>query len=282
VDHDEYRRESRARWGQAARGWAARAEFVRDASMPVSLALVDALAPQPGHRVLELAAGTGDTGFLAAELIRPGGELITSDFSPEMLTAAQERAAELGLDNVRFKQIDAESIDLDAGTLDGVVCRWGFMLMADPETALRETRRVLKPGGRVALAAWTGPEDNPWSALVGRELVRQGLGEPPDPDAPGQFTWAPSGIIEEQLASVGFVDDIRVEAVAWTYTYATAKAWFDTQVDLSSRTREVVAGLDDAALARLRDGLRAAAEPFTRDDGTVVMPARTWVASAAA
>jgi SAM-dependent methyltransferase len=282
VDHDEYRRESRVRWGQAARGWAAHPELVREASMPVTLWLVDAIAPQPGHRVLELAAGTGEPGFMAAELIRPGGELITSDFAPEMLTAAQERAAELRLDNVRFKQIDAESIDLDAGSLDGILCRWGYMLMADPETALRETRRVLKPGGRVALAAWTGAADNPWSALVGRELVRQELAEPPDPAAPGQFAWAEEGMIAEQLAAVGFVDDIHVEPLAWTYAYASADAWIDTQLDLSSRTREVVSALDDAAREKVRAGLRAAAEPYTAADGTVAMPARSWVASASA
>src|SRR5687768_15578788 len=179
--------------------------------------MVDAIDPQPGQTVLELAAGTGDTGFLAAELIEPGGTLICSDFAPEMLAAAQRRAAELGLDNVRFKQIDAESIDLEAGSLDAVLCRWGYMLMADPETALRETRRVLKPGGRVALAAWTGPQENPWSSLLGREMVRHGLAEPPQPGTPQQFAWAEPGLIEEQLASVGFVDDIHVEPVSWTF-----------------------------------------------------------------
>ena len=79
----------------------------------------EALDPQPGDTLLELAAGPGDTGFLAAELIRPGGTLISSDFAPEMLTVAQERAAKLGITNVRFKQIDAEtSIDIEAASID--------------------------------------------------------------------------------------------------------------------------------------------------------------------
>ena len=98
----------------------------------------------PGIALLELAAGPGDTGFLAAELIRPGGELISSDLVPEMLMVAQRRAEELGLDNVRFKQIDAEtSIDIDAASIDGVLCRWGYMLMADPgDRAARDAARA--------------------------------------------------------------------------------------------------------------------------------------------
>ena len=247
--------------------------------MPVSLCMVDAVSPQPGHRLLELAAGTGEVGFLAAELIQPGGELITSDFAPEMLSAAQERAKALGVEGVRFKQIDAESIDLEAGSLDGVLCRWGYMLMADPETALRETRRVLRPGGRVALAAWASAQDNPWSSLFGRELRRLGLAEAPEPGAPDQFAWAEPGVIEEQLASVGFVDDIRVQDVAWTIRYPDFDAWWKTTLEMSSRMREAIGGAD---AQQLREVMRGAAGPFTAGDGSLAMPARTWVASAAA
>ena len=147
--------------------------------------MIDHTAPQAGQTVLDLAAGIGDTGFLAAELIEPGGTLITSDVVPEMLSAAQRRAEALGIRNVRFKQIDAsQPIDLEAASIDVVLCRWGYMLMDDPETALRETRRVLRPGGRVALAAWTGAEDNPWSALPIELLLDRGLIDPIEPAGP--------------------------------------------------------------------------------------------------
>src|SRR5918998_4038478 len=122
--------ESRDRWTRAAEGWEARADKLAHDTMPVASRMVELIAPQPGHEILDLAAGLGDTGFLAAELIQPGGTLITSDFAPEMLAAAQRRAQRKGIANVRFKQIDLNvPIDLPAASLDGVLCRWGYMLL---------------------------------------------------------------------------------------------------------------------------------------------------------
>src|SRR5687768_7226046 len=230
--------------------------------------MVDAIDPQPGQTVLELAAGTGDTGFLAAELIEPGGTLICSDFAPEMLAAAQRRAAELGVRNVRFKQIDAESIDLEAASLDGVLCRWGYMLMADPETALQEARRVLKPNRRLALSAWAGPEDNPWTALGRRAFAERGLIEPPDPNAPGQFTLAPAGVIADLLEGAGFTDQ-HVEALDFEIEFASFDDWWDTQLDLSRLFGDAVARADPALVADARAATEAAAEPYRRADGSL-------------
>jgi SAM-dependent methyltransferase len=279
---EDIRQESKARWTATAKGWGVRADALRRATMPVSTWMVDALGPQPGDTLLELAAGPGDTGFLAAELIRPGGTLICSDFSPEMLTVAQERATTLGLDNVRFRQIDAEApLDIDAASLDGVLCRWGYMLMLEPVGALQETRRVLKSGGRVSLAAWTKPEDNLWSALPGRELVRHGLVEPPEPGAPGQFTWGEEGEIAENLEAAGFVD-YEIDAVEFAYTFPAFEEWWASTLALSSRFAEAAAAMDAATAAEIQAALREAAAQFTRDDGTVEIPARTWVAAATA
>jgi SAM-dependent methyltransferase len=276
------RQESRVRWGRAAKGWGAWADDMRRITMPVSSAMVDAIGPQPGDTLLELAAGPGDTGFLAAELIRPGGTLICSDFSPEMLTVAQERAQALGLDNVRFRQIDAEApLDIEAASLDGVLCRWGYMLMAEPVAALQETRRVVKPGGRVALAAWTKAEDNLWSALPGRELAQRGLVEPPEPGAPGQFTWGEEGVIAENLHAAGFVD-FEVDAVDFAYTFPAFEDWWQSVLALSSRFGEAVAGIDANTSAEIQAALRDAAAGFADDDGVVTIPARTWVAAATA
>jgi SAM-dependent methyltransferase len=279
---EDIRQQSRARWTATAKGWGARADQMRRATMPVSSWMVDAVGPQPGDTLLELAAGPGDTGFLAAELVRPGGTLICSDFVPEMLTVAQARAQALGLDNVRFKQIDAETaIDIEAASIDGALCRWGYMLMADPVTALLQTRRVLKPGARLALAAWTGPDDNLWSALPARELISRGLEERPDPDAPGQFTWAPEGVIGERLEEAGFVE-YEVATVDFTVAYDSPEDWWASTQDLSMRFADATARLDEATRAEIRAALAEAARPFADDEGRIAIPARTWTAVATA
>jgi SAM-dependent methyltransferase len=274
---DDYRKESRARWGGQAPGWSAQAERMARATMPVSVWLVDALGLQPGDDVLELAAGTGDVGFLAAEQITPGGTLISSDFVPEMITVAQARAERLGIANVRFRQIDAESIDQPAASLDGVICRWGYMLMADPEAALRETRRVLRPGARVALAAWTSPGENPWSSLLARELVERGHSERPDPDAPGQFAWARTGLIGERLDAAGFAE-YEVDVVDFVQHHPSFDDWIGFVRDVASRLRAVLDRLDPAEREDVLASLREQAIAFAQPDGSLAFPARTWVA----
>jgi ubiquinone/menaquinone biosynthesis C-methylase UbiE len=279
---DDFRERQRHQWAASAEGWEARRDAWRADTMPVSAWLVDAVDPQPGQQILELAAGMGDTGLLAAELVAPNGEVQISDFSPEMLSGAQRRAEELGVTNVRFRQVDAEtSIDQPAGTLDGIICRWGFMLLADPEIALRECRRVLRPGGRVALAAWTKAAENPWSALVHREVVERGLAERPDPALPGQFAWAPEGVIADQLEGAGFAEQ-HVEPLAFTMRYADAEAWWVAVQQTSRMLQDALTRASGEQRAALRAAVDEHAARFESADGSLVIPACTWVAWASA
>jgi SAM-dependent methyltransferase len=272
-----YRDENRRRWQTVAAGWEVHADDFRRDTMPVSMWMLEALAPQPGHAVLEIAAGIGDTGFLAAELIEPGGTLITSDLVPEMLSAAQRRAEALGVTNARFRQIDAQAIDQPAASLDGILSRWGYMLMADAEAALRDTRRVLKRGGRLALAAWADPDDNPWTVLPVAALAERGLVEPVPP-GPGQFAWAPEGAVEQNLDAAGFVE-YDVEPLTFAMRYRSVEAWWQTAQDMSLRVQERASrDRDDEIVAELADRARE----WTAADGSLTLPARTWVAMATA
>jgi ubiquinone/menaquinone biosynthesis C-methylase UbiE len=273
------RQEIRRRWAAIARGWEQRADWFRGATMPVTAWMIDALAPQPGHTVLELGAGIGDAGFLAAELIEPGGELITSDLVPEMLSAAQSRAQALGVRNARYRQIDAEAIDQPAASIDGVLCRWGYMLMPDGEAALRETRRVLRSGGRLALAAWTGAEENRWSSLPVDLLIAREIVEPLDPAQPGQFSWGEDGVVAEYLEAAGFVD-YEVDAIAFAMPYDSARDWWESSKRMGTRVHEAAAAIDAATEDEIVAELDTASAPWKAPDGSLAVPARTWVAAA--
>ena len=154
--------------------WEKRRAEIEEFSAPVRRWMLRQVDPQQGDTLLELAAGVGDTGFEAAEIIGGRGRLITSDLSPAMLDAARRRGHELGLGNVDYRVINAEHIPLDDDSVDGVLCRFGYMLMPDPAAAFAETRRVLRPGGRVALAVWGAMERNPWLAIAGISLGQRG------------------------------------------------------------------------------------------------------------
>ena len=281
TDPEEYRRTSLERWARAAGAWGTHRAVIQAAAEPVSQWLVDAIEPQPGHRVLELAAGPGDTGFLAAELIAPGGTLISSDAVEEMVEVARARAAELGITNVEFRTIDAEWIDLPTADLDAVLGRWVYMLLADPATALGETRRVLRPGGRVALAAWTDPSDNPWASAPTAELVAMGAMERPDPDAPHMFAFRDPQRIRALLEQAGFTD-IELEQIPLTFRYPSLDDWWDTQLDISTSLARAVGDLAPAQRDDLRDAVDARLAPHVADDGSVALPGLTNVAAASA
>ncbi len=272
---------SRERWARAAKGWRAQRAVMQAAAEPVSQWLVEAIAPQPGHRVLELAAGPGDTGFLAAELIRPGGTLISSDVVEEMVDVAGERAAELGIANVEFRTIDAEWIDLPTAHVDAVLARWVYMLLVDPAAALRGTRRVLRPGGRVALAAWADPAENPWASVPVRTLQEMVGSDPVDLDAPNMFAFRDPARIRGLLEETGFTD-IVVEDVDVVFRYDDLDHWWDTQLDLSTNLADQVRALTPAQRDDLRDMIDERAARYVTDDGTVALPGRTHVAAASA
>ncbi len=277
----DQREELLARWDRMAAGWkATRANFQRT-MVPVSQWLVEAIHPQPGHRVLELAAGLGDTGLLAAELVLPGGSVLITDGSEKMLEGARERAEEVGATNVELRTMQAEWIDLPTATMDGVLCRFGYMLLVDPEAALRETRRVLKPGGRVALAVWDTLDRNPWMKVLRDALVEQGLAPTAVPDAPGPFALASEDAVRELLETAGF-DDVEVHGLDLVVGAASLDAWWDHVMQTSITTAEVVQGLAPADHYKLRDLVDAGYSPYVRDDGMLEAPARALVAAAAA
>ena len=280
-DANAHREASLQGWEEAAPGWVRRQEMLRVFGAPVSAWLIDAIAVQPGQRVLELAAGLGETGMLAAELLTAGGVAIISDQAEGMLAGARERAAAIGLDNVEFAVLNAEWIDLPVASVDAVVCRWGYMLMADPAAALAETRRVLRPGGRLALAVWDAIERNPWARLPGLELMERGLTTPAANHAPGPFALGDRERVHELLERAGFTE-VRVDAIDLPRRHANFEEFWSSTLDLSRVFHDAVLARPASEIADIEASLAARFAPYARADGTLEIPARTLVAAATA
>jgi len=235
--------------------WERRRTDIEEISIPVREWMVRELAPRDGDTVLELAAGTGDTGFEAAAAIGGRGRLLSTDFSPTMLEAARRRGAELGVENVEYRVIDAERIELDDDAVDGVLCRFGYMLMADPAVALAESRRVLRPGGRLTLAVWGPPERNPFFTAVVIAMVQAGHLEPPDPESPGLFSLASEERTRALLEGAGF-EQVRTEEVAVRFEIPSVDEYVAVIADTAGSIALAVRGLSEAA----REGVKAQAE----------------------
>lgn len=282
VDPQEYRRTAYDQWTRSAEGWGKRAQDIQRWALPVSRWLIDALALQPGDTVVELAAGPGETGLLAAELVKPGGKVLISDFADEMLAVARARAADLGADNVEFRQLDLESIEIGAGLVDAAIVRWGVMLVADPETATRELRRILRPGrGRVSLAVWDLPERNPWATIPTQELIERGLAPRRDPEQPGMFSLAREGKLRDLLEDAGFTE-VRVDGLELDRRHASAEEYLDATLDLSRPLADFMERAEPEQARSVRAGIERRLEEHRDASGDIVLPARTLVASASA
>jgi ubiquinone/menaquinone biosynthesis C-methylase UbiE len=148
------RKESADWWnaGQAAR------QQIYGAATEMMLDLADV---EPGGRVLDVAAGTGESTLMAARRIGPTGYALAADVSVNMLNAAAEAARKEGVTNIETRVVNAENIELDADSFDAVICRIALMLFPNPAKALGEMHRVVKPGGRVAVMVYCGLDRNP-------------------------------------------------------------------------------------------------------------------------
>lgn len=251
--------------------WERRRDDIEAVATPVREWMLEQLRPAAGDTVLELAAGVGDTGFRAAAIVGEAGRLITSDFSPAMLDAARRRGTELGVTNADYRLIDAERIELADDSVDGVLCRFGYMLMADPGAALAETRRVLRRGGRLALAVWGPPERNPFFAIIGRTLTQRGHVAPPEPPpAPGVFSMASTERTEALLRGAGF-GAVRVEEIPGCFVLPDVDEYLGVIADTAGPIALALRGLADLERAAVKGEVEEALRPF-RADGRYELP----------
>jgi ubiquinone/menaquinone biosynthesis C-methylase UbiE len=235
--------------------------FVPTIGYPLAVDLVDVAGLRPGERVLDVACGTGVVARLAAERVGAGGEVEGLDVNPSMLEVART-ATPPGIE-IAWHEASAEAMPLAEGTFDVVFCQMGLQFVADRPRALREMRRVLAPGGRLALNV---PGPTPRLFEVFEASLRRFAGAEAGAFVDAVFSLHGADKLRELLRSTGFGS---VEATSATVTLPLpAPEDFLWQYVNSTPLAAVVGRLDDAARAELEQEVVRGWRPFA-DDGTL-------------
>lgn len=280
MSQSEYHEASREQWSAAARSWARAAEEEETgASAAATPWMLDAAELRPGLRVLELACGAGRVGLQAASRVGPDGTVLCSDFAQEMVDAVADRVERLGVPNVETRLLDAHQLELPDEEFDAVLCRFGYMLMADAPQALHESARVLRSDGKLALAVWGTAEQNPWLWLVIEALIDHLNAPPPEPGAPGPFSLGEPARLRS-VVEEGGLTDVDVEEIATEQAYDSLEGWWEELLDVSGPLAAMLKAMPEADREAIRDKAFEGGREFVAEDGRAVFPAVIVGASA--
>jgi SAM-dependent methyltransferase len=276
---DDYRAASHQAWSSVAPAWGELADRIDRQLQPAADWIIEAVSPRPGDRVLELAGGPGTLSILIAARVSPDGTVLHSDFSEEMVKVAWQRFESEGVGGIESRVMDAEQIGLPDASMDVVLCRMGYMLMADPVAALRESARVLSAGGRLALAVWTDAPANPWVSLAMQAVAAELNAPPPPPDAPGLWSLGDRQRVEGLLQDAG-LGEVRIEILDGSAEYESTAEWVEATKRLAGPVRALFANLEQPVRDAIERRMLEAAKPYEQSDGQLVMPQQMLVASA--
>jgi len=268
-------------WDARADLWTRHADAIDSLSGPYGLAVMDALAIEPGERVLDVGCGTGTTVLELARRVGPDGAVVGLDISPAMVAAARSRAEAAGVANATFVAADAQTADLTAEPFDVVFSRFGVMFFPDATAGFTNLARALRPGGRLGAAVWRGLQDNPWMfvpTLTAVQALNAGPPPIPGPDEPGPFSLADEAKIRAVLTTAGF-DSVALEPLSRAQEWTDGRSGVRTLLEIGPM-RDAFGAADAAEQERVIDAVLEALTPYRTDDGGYSVPGGAWAVTA--
>lgn len=247
----------------AAAGWEKWDRHYQQSFRPVFDHVLAGAAVRPGARVLDLACGTGQPAIPAARIVGPAGEVVAIDVSAEFLDAARRLADAAGV-RIAFHEMDAARLSFPDASFDAATCAFATMFFPDPVGVLAGIRRVLVPGGRLAVAVWDAPEKNPFLTTLFGPLMAMTKASPPPPGAPGPFRFAAPGALEAVFTEAGF-SDVRSESVPFSDVHPDVEHWFAMNADMATPLKNALRSLPPADAARLKEEILRAVVPHVHD-----------------
>lgn len=266
-------------WRSVSAGWRKNDTQLRENADPVSQRMLDCANIASGHRVLDIASGTGEPAIPAAHRVGETGQVVGIDLVDEMLAIARDKAQAQSLSNIEFKTVDGKGMPFEATSFDAVTCRWGLMFMPEPEDILRQIHHVLKDMGRLAVACWAEPERNPFFTHVMSILVKHMDVPQPPPGAPGVFAFADRQRLENTLRAGGF-RNIEIEDHSFNMIQVNSgEEYWQIMEELAGPIAQLTKTMDADSYRAFSEEVIASANTLKQGD-TLSMVGTTWIAHA--
>lgn len=242
--------------------------FVPGLFLPWARRVADAARLAPGQRVLDVACGTGALTIEAADRVGPDGRVVGLDPNAGMLAVARKKRP-----TIDWREGRAESLPSADASFDAVISQFGLMFFQDRGAAVREMWRVLRPGGRIAVAVWDAMENAPGyadlAALVGR-LFGERMAE----ELRAPFALGDPETLRSLFDRAGI--DAEITTMHGTASYPSLESWMFIDV----RGWTLADLIDDAQYATLLAAAREELRRYEQPDGTVAFPAPAHVVTA--
>ncbi len=277
-DSIRYKAGQRQEWNTTAPSWQDWWQHIEPALQPISDCMMELADIRPGHVVLDVATGIGEPAVTAARRVGSSGHVIATDLSTEMLALGRKRVATLGLQNIDFREMDAEALDLPEKSFDIIFSRLGLMFLPDPQGALERICRLLIPGGRLIAAVWSSPQKVPFARLPMEVAMRELQLPPPAPGMPGVFSLADATHLERILVQAGFTQ-VQIEPTMLTLELASAEDYVRFQQAILAPFNTMLTRYPAELQARVWQAILEAARKYTTSDGTCRMENELLLAS---
>jgi ubiquinone/menaquinone biosynthesis C-methylase UbiE len=266
----------------ATRAWADRYEAIDRLFRGVTEAALRIAAPQSGERVLDIGCGGGTTVLELAARVGPGGHVMGADISQHSVARLRERIAAAGLPNAEVVLADVATYAFEPARFDLAFSRLGVMFFGDPTAAFANVRRAMKVGGRLALAVFRTPAENPFT-IGPIEAVRHLLPSfaPPAPDEPGIFSWADPARVLRLLEDAGY-RNVSLAPLDQVMRFAgRGEATEAAELAMMIHVSRALAGADPERREAVRSALTLF---FRRQDGPdgITLPGALWIVEARA
>jgi ubiquinone/menaquinone biosynthesis C-methylase UbiE len=275
------KQQQKKEWGEAAEGWRKNHDRLKEVTAPVTRRMLELAGVAPGHRVLDIACGSGIPAIPAAQAAGPTGFVLATDQAPEMIEVARANAKAEGLNNIEFRLVDGEEISAEPNSFDAVTCRWGIMFMPEPVLCLRQAYQALRPDGRMAVAVWGPPERNPFVALPMMIARKYYTGPPPpDPMAPGGvFSFADKSRLQFAFEQAGF-RDIHIDEMELPMSvFDSGQEYWEYCREFLAPLRRILDEMPEETVEKIGREIAEAA-PQGKPDGKVSLSGNPYLASA--